>query len=103
VHPAYKPLFGATAYLDDDAAIDKTKAHAREEVRGYFEILDAQLANQDWLADTRSIADAYLFVLLMWAGFVKVDTAGLNNLQRFEQRMKADDGVQRALKEQKLG
>lgn len=102
MHPGYKPLFGATAYLDDESAVAKTKARAREQLREYFELLDAHLAHQDWLAGTRSIADPYLFVTLLWAGFVDVDISGLDNLKQFKQRMQADDGVQRALKEQKL-
>lgn len=103
VHPSYKPLFGATAYLEDDSAIARTKTHAREQLGAYFEVLDAHLAQQDWLAGTRSIADPYLFVTLLWTGFVDVDISGFDNLKQFRQRMQADDGVQRALREQKLG
>lgn len=102
VHPAYKPLFGATAYLEDDAMVAKIQDHARAELRRYFELFDGQLDNREWLAGTRSIADPYLFVTLLWAGFVNVDISGLANLAAFEKHMRADAGVQRALKEQKL-
>lgn len=102
VHPAFKPLFGATNYLDDKAAIEKTHANARKVLRRYFEEFDAQLGKHDWIAGTRSIADPYLFVTLRWAKGVKVDLSGLDNLKKFEQRMRADAGVQRALKAQGL-
>jgi len=102
VHPAYKPLFGATAYLDDEAAVQKTRDHARAELRQYFEFFDTHLGQQDWLAGMRSIADPYLFVTVNWTHFVHVDISGLDHLKGFEQRMRADAGVQRALKEQKL-
>lgn len=102
VHPAFKPLFGATNYLDDAAMIEKSHANARKVLRKYFEEFDAQLATHDWLAGTRSIADPYLFVVLRWAPAVKVDLSGLANLKKFEHRMRADAGVQRALKEQNL-
>lgn len=102
VHPAYKPLFGATNYLEDKAMIEKSHANARKVLRTYFERLDKQLQGHDWLAGSRSIADPYLFVTLRWAKAVNVDLSGLENLKKFEQRMRADAGVQRALKMQGL-
>lgn len=97
VHPAFKPLFGTTNYLDDKAAIEKTHANARKVLRRYFEEFDAQLGKHDYLAGSRSIADPYLFVTLRWCKAVKVDIAGLENLKKFEARMRADAGVQKAL------
>lgn len=102
MHPAFKPLFGATGYLNDPAAIAKTQESARKTLRSYFERLDKQLGKHEWLAGTRSIADPYLFVMLGWAKLVKVDLAGLDNLKNFERRMRADTGVQRALKEEQI-
>lgn len=102
VHPTYKPLFGTTSYLEDETAITKTQDHARKQLREYFELFNKQLDNLEWLAGTRSIADPYLFVTLLWAGFVNVDLSGLDNLTAFSQRMKEDAGVQRALHEQQL-
>ena len=102
VHPAFKPLFGATAYLGDEAMIDKSKDAARQQLRTWFERLDGQLEGRDWLAGSRSVADPYLFVALRWTHVVKVDLSGLANLAAFERRMRADPGVQRALKAQGL-
>ncbi|MGH7118172.1 MAG: glutathione S-transferase family protein [Acetobacteraceae bacterium] len=102
MHPAYKPLFGATGYLNDDAAITKTKDHARKELRRMFELCNTRLNDREWLAGSRSIADAYLFVLLMWAKIVNVDLSSLSHLAEFEQRMRADAGVQKALKAEGL-
>ncbi|HEY8230642.1 MAG TPA: glutathione binding-like protein, partial [Rhodanobacteraceae bacterium] len=84
IHPAYKPLFGATAYLDDEAAIEKTKDDARTKLRRMFERCNDQLGKHAWIAgDMRSIADTYLFVVLRWARGVKVDLSGLENLKTF--------------------
>lgn len=102
MHPAFKPLFGATKYLEDEAAIGKTHDAARKQLRGLFERVDAQLGKHDWLAGTRSIADPYLFVMLRWANGMKVDLSGLENLKKFEQRMRADSGVQKVLKAEGL-
>jgi glutathione S-transferase len=102
MHPAFKPLFGTTGYLGDEAMIEKTKDNARQRLRVYFELMDKQLGKHGWLAGQRSIADPYLFVLVRWSRAVKIDLSGLENLKKFERRMRADPGVQKALKEERL-
>ncbi|MFC3715127.1 glutathione S-transferase family protein [Luteimonas soli] len=100
VHPAFKPLFGTTAYLGDEAMIDKTKDVARKSLRGLFERADAQLAGNEWIAGTRSIADPYLFVVTRWAKGQGVDLGGLDHLARFSAQMEADVAVQKVLAEE---
>ncbi len=102
MHPAFKPLFGSTAYLGDEAAIEKSKADAKKKLRGMFETADAQLAGKDGLIGQRSIADPYLFVLTRWAKNNGVDISGLDNLEHFYARMLADPAVQKAMKEEGL-
>lgn len=102
MHPAFKPMFGTTNYLEDKAIIEKTHDNARKQLRGLFERADAQLGKHDWLAGPRSIADPYLFVMLRWAKGTKVDLSGLDNLAKFEQRMRSDAGVQKVLKDENL-
>lgn len=97
LHPAYKPLFGATAYLGDEAMIEKSKVNAKQRVRALFELLDQALKEHDWLTGARSIADPYLYVMLRWADGVKIDIADLDNLVRFRKRMEQDASVQKAL------
>jgi glutathione S-transferase len=97
VHPAFHPIFGSTRYLGEDAMIEKSKDNARTKLRGLFERLDAQLAAKDWLTGARSIADPYLFVTLRWAKATRVDLSGLQNLESFFVRMRADAGVAAAM------
>ena len=102
LHPAFKPLFGATAYLEDPALIAKSHDAARRQLRGLFERADGCLADRDWLAGSRSIADPYLFVVTQWAKKTGVDLDGLDHLARFDTRMAADPGVQAALRAEGL-
>jgi glutathione S-transferase len=102
VHPAFHPMFGTTAYLEDAALIEKSKIAARTKLRGLFERADAQLSGRDWIAGTRSIADPYLFVVTRWAKAQAVDLSGLDNLERFFNTMQSDPGVQRALEQEGL-
>lgn len=102
VHPAFKPLFGTTAYLEDPAMIEKSKDAARKSLRGLFEKANAQLEGRDWLAGTRSIADPYLYVVLRWAQALNIDLSGFDNLAAFSKRMESDAAVQKVLKEEGL-
>jgi glutathione S-transferase len=100
VHPAFKPLFGAMSYLEDETMIEKAKAHARQNLRLLFERINARLEGRDWLVDVKTIADPYLFVTLRWAKGQSIDLSGLDNLESFFTRMQGDAGVKRALAEQ---
>jgi len=97
IHPAFHPLFGSTAYLEDPEAIDRTKQAAATKLRGLFARVDTQLEGRDWITGRRSIADAYLFVVTRWAKAMNIDLSGFGNLARFFDRMLGDAGVQRAL------
>jgi glutathione S-transferase len=102
IHPAFHPLFGAPAYLQDPGLIELSKQAARKKLRVLFERVDRQLAGRDWIAGGRSIADPYLFVVTRWALAMDVDLSGLDHLHRFFDRMLADAGVRRALQQEGL-
>jgi len=102
VHPTFHPLFGSTAYLDDKAAIDKTRENSRAKLRSYFERANAQLEGRDWIAGKRSVADPYWYITLRWAKAAHVDLSGLDHLHAFVARMEADAGVQKVLKAEGL-
>jgi glutathione S-transferase len=102
MHPAFKPLFGATAYLGDEMTIEKSKDAARKSLRVLFERADAQLAGRDWIAGDRSIADPYLYVVTRWAKAQGIDLSGLGNLARFVERIEADAAVRKVLGEEGL-
>ncbi len=97
MHPAFKPLFGATAYLDDPDMIERSRKNARDRLRKLFEVVNKQLDGRDWIAGTRSVADPYLYVMTRWARAQKIDLSGLNNLEKFFKRMDDDPAVRKAL------
>jgi glutathione S-transferase len=102
IHPAFHPLFGAPAYLEDPVLIERSKQAARDKLRVLFERVDRQLAGRDWITGSRSIADPYLFVVTRWALAMEVDLSGLDNLHRYCDHLLADPGVQRALQQEGL-
>ena len=102
LHPTFKPLFGATAYLEDESAIEKTKEAARKNLRGLFEKANTQLEGRDWLSGSRSIADPYLYVVSRWARSMKLDLSGFDNLAGFITRFESDSAVIKVLKDEGL-
>jgi len=101
LHTSFTPLFGASDWLGEDVA-NKLKDAARTRIVGLFTRLDAQLAGKDWLTGAPSIADPYLFVVMRWALWMKIDLSALFNLNAFFARMLANAGVQAAMKAEGL-
>jgi len=97
VHPAFKPIFAPGRFHPDVSLASVIADTARAHVREYLERLDARLHGREWLANEKSVADPYLFVLLRWTIKLKIDSSRLDNLSRFFSRMYADPGVRAAL------
>ena len=98
VHAAFKPLFGPQRFIADESQHAALQDSARTHLRAHFERLDGQLSDRPWLTGHRSVADAYLFVVMRWAKAKQVNLGGLDHLEGFFSRMQADPGVQAAMK-----
>lgn len=102
LHPAFRPVFRPERFIEGEAAQETLRNNALVKLRRYYERLDAQLADREWLTGTRSFADPYLFVVLNWAKGKGVDLSGLDHLARFHQRMLQDAGVKAAMQQEGL-
>lgn len=97
LHKGFSPLFSK--------ALD---AEAKKVLSGVlfkkYEWLDEKLAGKAYLTgDTFTAADAYLFTVTNWAGYVGLDVSGLPNLQAFMRRVAERPAVQEALAAEGLG
>ncbi|MGJ0223462.1 glutathione S-transferase family protein [Streptococcus pyogenes] len=97
VNGAFRPIFFPGRYLGNHAFATAMADTAREHVRECLQRLDRQLEGRTWLTGSRSVADAYLFVMLRWALGTKVGLQGFDALTAFLRRMHQDDGVHAAL------
>lgn len=98
VHKTFSMIFGAQRFLAEEGAQKQLAGSASKLLTRLFAQLDAQLAGKSYLTgDTRTIADAYLYVVLRWAHAKEVDLSGLGNLAALFKRMEADRAVQSAL------
>ena len=95
IHKSYSPLFSP-----DTPQQAKDERHAYLKKR--YALLDQQLAGRDYLfGDKFTVADAYLFTVTNWAGYVKLDLSGLGNLAAFQKRVAARPAVQAAMQAEK--
>jgi len=96
LHKSFTPLFHA----DVDAP---AKAVLAAGLRKKLAWLDAQFEQRSYLGGEQfSAADAYLFVVLGWAKFVKLDISELGRLQAFMQRVAGRQAVQDAMRAEGL-
>lgn len=103
LHQSFKPIFSPERFVSDASQHAELMANASKKLRDLFALINTPLTRNDWLTGTtRSIADAYLFVVLRWAKDKAIDLSGLDGLARFSQRMQADAGAKAAMKAEGL-
>jgi glutathione S-transferase len=96
VHKGLSPLWKPTTP-------DAYRGTAIEQVGRRLDYLAPILERQDWLTGDRfTIADAYLFTILNWAGPLKLDLGRWPAIARYVDRVRARPKVQQALREEGL-
>jgi glutathione S-transferase len=96
IHKTYSPLF-------DPSTPDAVKAGLHEKLRKRYALLDKRLEGKPFLLGERfTAADAYLFTVTNWAGYVKLDLSAFPNLLAFQKRVASRPAVQAAMKAEGL-
>ena len=96
LHKSFSPFF-------NPAAGDDWKGAAKANLEKRIAYADQQLAGKQYLmGDDFSVADAYLFTVLGWAKFIKLDLAQWPNVAAYMARVAARPAVQSALKAEGL-
>jgi glutathione S-transferase len=96
LHKTYSPLFNPNTKPE-------TAEERKEYLKKRYKYLDEVLAGREYLLGSKfSAADAYLFTVTNWAGYVNVDLSGYPNVQAFQKRVAARPAVQQAMKEEGL-
>lgn len=96
LHKSFTPLF----HDDVDAA---AKQALSQVLLRKLTWLDSQLAGRSYLTgEAFTAADAYLFVVLGWARFVKLDISGLAHVQAFLSRVGSRPAVREAMRAEGL-
>ncbi len=92
VHQRFYPLFRFPDFGDD------AKAALRADLDRRLAFVAGRLGEQPYLMGDRfTVADGYLFTMLRWARFLKVDLAPWPNLVAYRDRIAARPAVQAAM------
>lgn len=87
LHKQFSPLFSPTV-------ADDYKAGQRDKISKRFAWVDKKLEGKDFLLGSQfSVADAYLFTILVWAKGMKVDFDSLKNLSAYYHRIEERPSV----------
>src|SRR5262245_13758623 len=96
VHKGTSPLF-------NPATPDAYKQMATEKLGQRYDYIAKKLAKSPYLmGEAFTIADGYMFTILNWANFVKIDLGKWPALQAYQGRVAARPAVQAALKAEGL-
>lgn len=91
LHKGFSPLFAPNA-------TEEMKQYARANLIKRLGWLSGQLGSKQYLVGERfTVADAYLFVVLSWAGHVAVDLSPWPNLKAYQERIGARPHVIEAM------
>lgn len=91
VHKSFSPLFKPNFPAEDKTAY-------KELIGKRFDFIEARLAKQDYLMPWGfTIADAYLFAVSGWSGYVDIDLAKWPSLQAYRQRIAERPAVKAVL------
>jgi len=95
IHKTYSPLF-------NPKTSPELRADREAYLRKRYALIEKALAGKSYLfGDQFTVADAYLFTVTNWAGFVKIDLAEFPNLVAFQARVAARPAVQAAIAAEK--
>jgi len=96
IHKGYGPFF-------DPRLSDEARAERVAYMQKRFGLVDRMLEGRPFLLGERfTAADAYLFVMVNWKDFLKVDLSAFGNVLAFHERVAARPAVQAAMRAEGL-
>lgn len=97
LHKSYSPLFSP-------GTPDETKTERKDYLRKRYALLESILASQPWLLGERfTAADAYLYTVTNWAGYVDLDLSEFAALKEFQKRVAGRPAVRAAHEAEVVG
>jgi glutathione S-transferase len=96
LHKQFSPLF-------DPAAPEDLRKAQVERIGRRFDFVEKRLsAKPFWLGEAFTVADAYLFTIVNWSAFVKIDLSKWPRLKEYRKRIAERPSTQAALKAEGL-
>ncbi len=102
LHKGFSPLWKLPVY-GDEATQAAVKNHVLSELSDRFDIVAQKLGSREFLMPSGyTIADAYMFTILSWHKFLKVDLSKWPTLLQYLERVQARPAVLKAMKSERL-
>lgn len=92
LHKTYSP------WLFHPEVGEAAQDFARARIARRYALIDRQLAGREYLLGKFTVADAYLFVAVNWAGTANTPLADFPNIRAWFERMKARPAVKEAIR-----
>jgi glutathione S-transferase len=103
VHKGFGPIFGIADVSPDPAVQEQIRKAAIDGLHKRFDVITQKLGSRTTLLPSGySVADAYLFTVLSWTTFLKIDISKWTALTQFMDSVRARPATQAALKAEKL-
>ena len=99
VHADFAPHFAPQRFIDDESQYDALRKATYERLRQHYTTLNERLDRHP-VANRRTVADPYLYVLTRWIDQTPIEIDDYPNLKHFREQMSADAGVKQALEMQ---
>ncbi len=100
LHRNFYPVFFGSGMVSDPNAQTEFSNYFRKRLELRWATISDQLRDRDYLMGDYSIADPYLYTIMIWADLVKIDLSRWPNLVKFRQRMETRPAVQRVLEKE---
>lgn len=90
IYQADLRVYYASRYTSDPTGIEGVKRAGLAEMDAGLAVIDATLAEREWLAGPRSIADVYLLMLYCWHPDMEGARLAYPNIERLAVRLRAE-------------
>ena len=103
IHKGFEPLWSIDDLTQVPAARERFVDSFIRDLGMKFDVIVQKMGTRPFLMPSGyTVADAYLFTILNWAGMLKVDLSRWPALEKFMERVRARPAVLRALKAEHL-
>jgi glutathione S-transferase len=103
IHKGFSPLWTLDHVTQNASAREDIRNFAIADLGGKFDVITQKMGSQSYLMPSGfTVADAYLYTILTWTKFLKLDLSRWTSLVGFMERVSARPGVIRALKAERI-
>ena len=103
IHKGFSPIWALERMASTEKAQGENRAFAVADLAYKFDVITGKLGDREYLMPSGySVADAYLFAILNWTNYLKVDMAQWPALQAYMKRVFERPATQKVMKAERL-